>query len=65
MTHFVICERGHECDNRECSYTRPFDGSTMTRALCGYINKRVNVIEYQEVPTCDPNYIFKRKKHGL
>jgi len=66
VTNFVICERGYDCGNKECSYTQPTEGGTMTGAKCGHINKKIDIIEYQEVATSNPNFIFKkRKRHGL
>jgi len=65
-TTFVICEHRYNCDNSECSFTHPYPGGAMDEAMCGHVGKRVNIIEYQEVPTCNPNYLFReRKRDGL
>ena len=66
MTRFVVCEYGYDCNARDCSYTHPIPGDTIDKALCGHINKHVSIIEYQEVSTCNPNYLFKkRKRYGF
>lgn len=63
--YLVVCEYGYDCTSKVCGFRTPTEGGTMYKALCNHIGKRVDVIEYQEVPTCDPNYIFKRKKNGF
>jgi len=63
--HLVVCEREHDCTNETCGYRTPTEGGTMQEAMCGHVGYRVNIIEYYEVSTSDPNYIFKRKKNGL
>ena len=63
--HLVICEFAYDCDSVHCSYTQPRHGQTVYKASCGHTQREVDIIEYNEVSTNDPNYQFKRKKHGF
>ena len=61
----VICEFAEGCNSKECGYTKPCYGNPIDKAMCGHIGHKVDVIEYNEVSTNDPNYIFNRKKNGF
>jgi hypothetical protein len=62
---FVICEFAEGCRSESCGFTKPTRGHCMEGALCGHIDQKVDIIEYNEIAVSDPNYQFKRKKHGF
>ena len=63
--YLVICEFAEGCTNESCGYTHPTHGGTMNKAMCGHIDRNVDIIEYNEIAVSNPNYQFKRKKNGL
>ena len=65
MSTLVICEFADDCNNGSCSYKQPTTGSTMYKAMCGHVSRKIDIIEYNEIGVDNPNYKFKRMKDGF
>jgi len=61
----VICEFAEGCRSVDCGYTKPIHSNCLEGAMCGHINQKVDIIEYNEIAVSNPNYQFKRKRDGF